>query len=170
MVRDRRPPSLLGTMKNTFVFLLFRVTPAAYGGSQARGQIRAAAASLYHSHSNIGSEPHLRPTSQLTGNARSLTHPTERGQGLNQCPHILVRFATAEPGRELPRIHFLELSRQCLPPQTQQSSKNKSNATRLFQYTIANNTVKYTYLRFYVFIIMSKINMLFFFFFHSYAR
>ena len=40
-------------------------TPAAYGGSQARGQIRATAAGLYHSHSNAGSEPCLRPTPQL---------------------------------------------------------------------------------------------------------
>ena len=40
--------------------------PKAYGGSQARGQIGAVAASLYHSHSNIGSKPRLRPTPQLT--------------------------------------------------------------------------------------------------------
>ena len=39
--------------------LLFRATPAAYGGSQSRGGIRAAAAGLHHSHSNAGSEPRL---------------------------------------------------------------------------------------------------------------
>ena len=38
----------------------------AYGGSQVRGQIGAAAVSLRHRHSNTGSEPHLRPTPQLT--------------------------------------------------------------------------------------------------------
>ena len=27
---------------------------------------------LHHSHSNVGSKPHLQPTPQLTGNARSL--------------------------------------------------------------------------------------------------
>ena len=32
-----------------FFFGLFRATPTAYGSSQARGQIRAAAVSLYHS-------------------------------------------------------------------------------------------------------------------------
>ena len=32
--------------------LLFRAAPAAYRSSQARGQIRAAAADLHHSHSN----------------------------------------------------------------------------------------------------------------------
>ena len=36
----------------------------AYRSSQARGQIGAAAASLHHSHSNTGSEPHLQPTPQ----------------------------------------------------------------------------------------------------------
>ena len=49
-----------------FVFLLFRAAPKAYGGSQARGPIGAAATGLHHSHSNKGSEPRLRPTSQLT--------------------------------------------------------------------------------------------------------
>jgi len=32
-----------------FFFLLFRASPAACGGSQARGLIRATAAGLYHS-------------------------------------------------------------------------------------------------------------------------
>ena len=48
-----------------FFFLLVRATPSTYGGSQARGQIRAVAASLHHSHSNAGSKPPLRPTPQL---------------------------------------------------------------------------------------------------------
>jgi len=45
--------------------LLFRATSTAYGGSQARGQIRATVASLRHSHSNAGSEPRLQTTPQL---------------------------------------------------------------------------------------------------------
>ena len=40
-------------------FWLFRAAPAAYGGSQARGQIEVTAASLHHSHSNSGSKLHL---------------------------------------------------------------------------------------------------------------
>ena len=48
-----------------FVFCLFRATPAVYGGSQARGLIGAVAAGLHHSHSNSGSEPHLKLTPQL---------------------------------------------------------------------------------------------------------
>ena len=39
--------------------------PAAYGGSQARGRVRAVATGLHHNHSNARSEPHLQPTSQL---------------------------------------------------------------------------------------------------------
>ena len=67
-----------------FFFGLFRATPAAYGGSQARGLIGAAAASLHHSYS-------CQPTPQLQqrqiqtesstyttahGNTGSLTHST----------------------------------------------------------------------------------------------
>ena len=50
-----------------FFFPLFRATPVAYGGSQAKDRIQAAAAGLqYHSHRHTGSEPHLEPTQQLT--------------------------------------------------------------------------------------------------------
>ena len=47
-------------------FCLFRAAPAACGGSQARGRIRAVATDLHHSHSHTRSEPCLRPTPQLT--------------------------------------------------------------------------------------------------------
>ena len=69
-------------------FCLFAISwaaPAAYGGSQARGRIRATAAGLRHSHSNTGSEPHLHPTPQLT--AMPDPQPTERDQGSNLKPH-----------------------------------------------------------------------------------
>ena len=51
-----------------FVFLPFLgwAAPAAYGRSQAKGLIRAIAASLRQSHSNAGSELRLKPTPQLT--------------------------------------------------------------------------------------------------------
>ena len=50
--------------------------PAVYGSSQVRGQIRAAAASLRHSHGNgnAGSQPHLRPMMQLVTMLDPLTH------------------------------------------------------------------------------------------------
>ena len=47
-------------------FCHYRGAFAAYGGSQARGLIGAVAASLRQSHSNVGSEPRLQPTPQLT--------------------------------------------------------------------------------------------------------
>ena len=47
------------------LFAFSRAALAAYEGSQARGHIGAAAASLRQSHSNAGSEPHLQPTPQL---------------------------------------------------------------------------------------------------------
>ena len=49
-----------------FFFFFFRATPAAYGGSRARGLIGPAAAGLPLSHSKMGSELCLRPTPQLT--------------------------------------------------------------------------------------------------------
>ena len=51
------------------LFCLFAISwaaPAAYGSSQARGPIGAVAAGLHQSHSNVGSEPSLQPTPQLT--------------------------------------------------------------------------------------------------------
>jgi len=50
--------------KISFFLFLFRAAPMECGGSQARGPIGATAASPHHS--NIRSELHLRPTSQLT--------------------------------------------------------------------------------------------------------
>ena len=49
-----------------FVCLLFRATPMACGGFQARGLIRATATSLLRSHSNSRPKRHLPPTPQLT--------------------------------------------------------------------------------------------------------
>ena len=48
-----------------FVVVLVFLTAVPKGSSQAKGQIRAVAAGLYHSHSHAGSKPHLRPTPQL---------------------------------------------------------------------------------------------------------
>ena len=59
-------PDLITLLLFFFFFLHFRAVPKTYGGSQAKGQIRATAASLPHSHSNMGSEPCLQPTQQLT--------------------------------------------------------------------------------------------------------
>ena len=65
---SNRPRSLTHcvTLDILFFFLLFRAVPTAYGGSQARGRIRATPAGLPHSHCNSRSEPCLQPTPQLT--------------------------------------------------------------------------------------------------------
>ena len=52
----------------TYLFVFFRAALAAYGGSQARDQIRAVVAGHHHSHNNVGSELRLRPTPQLMAN------------------------------------------------------------------------------------------------------
>ena len=49
-----------------FAVVYFRAVLVAYESPQARGRIRAADASLCHSHSNTGSELCLRPTQELT--------------------------------------------------------------------------------------------------------
>ena len=48
----------LGDTYGWVTSFFFRATPEAYGGSQARGPIRAIAASLCLSHSNARSELH----------------------------------------------------------------------------------------------------------------
>ena len=48
-----------------FFFGFSRAAPMSYGGSQATGLIRAVAAGLCQNHSNMGSEPCLRPIPQL---------------------------------------------------------------------------------------------------------
>ena len=88
-----------------YFFALSRATHAAYGSSQARGLIRAVAPGLHHSHSNVGSEMHLRPTPQLT--ATPDRRPTEQGQGSNPRPHGSYSDSlTTEPRRELQGLNF----------------------------------------------------------------
>ena len=45
-----------------FCLCISRAAPTAYGGSQARGLIRALATGLHQSHSNAGSKLRLQPT------------------------------------------------------------------------------------------------------------
>jgi len=67
------------------LFAFSRAIPVAYGGSQARGLIGAVATGLHQSHSNLGSEPSLQPTPQLT--AMPDHQPTEQSQGSNPQAH-----------------------------------------------------------------------------------
>ena len=79
---------LKGCCKITYNFflsvLIFRSVLEADGDSQARGWIGARAASLHHSHSNMGSRLCLWPAPQLT--AWPNPYPTKRGQGSNLQP------------------------------------------------------------------------------------
>ena len=63
-----------------YLFCPFKATPAAYGGSQARGLIGAVVTGLHHSHSNSRSESSLRPTPQLM--AIPLCHNGNSQQGM----------------------------------------------------------------------------------------
>ena len=62
-------PFKLGHLLSFCLFAVSRATPTAFGGSQPRGLIGAVATGLHQSHSNTGSEPHLRPTPQRTATA-----------------------------------------------------------------------------------------------------
>ena len=88
-----------------FIYIcLFRTTPVAYGSSQARDQIGAAAAGLHHSHSNAGSESCLRPTT-AHGNTRSLTQMSKA----RNPTHILmdlVGFIPTKPWHESLLLYF----------------------------------------------------------------
>ena len=58
-----------------FVFAFFRAAPMAYGGSQARSRMVAAAIGLSHTHSNTGFELNESVTYTIAhGKAESLTH------------------------------------------------------------------------------------------------
>ena len=82
-------------------FLSFsRAAPTAYGGSRARGLIRAVAAGLCQSHGNARSELCLQTTPQLT--AMLDPQPTEQGQGSNLQPYgSQSDLLTTEPRWEL---------------------------------------------------------------------
>ena len=83
----------------------------AYGGSQARGRIRAAATSLGHSHSNMGSKLCLQPTPQLA--AMPDPQPTERGIE-PASSRFLVGFVNHRATRGTPDV-FKKLKKG-LPP------------------------------------------------------
>ena len=94
-----RPPSFI--LFYLFIFLLFSATPAAYGGSQASGWIRATAAGLCHSHSNAGSELCLQSTPQVT--ATPDPQPTHWARAvIKPATLLLVGFVSAVQQRELP--------------------------------------------------------------------
>ena len=97
------------SISETAIFLggrLLSAAPVAYGGSQARGLIRAAASGLCHSHSKAGSEPCLPPTPQLM--AMPDPSSTEQGHWLNPCSSwMLVRFTNCWATMGTPEVSIL---------------------------------------------------------------
>ena len=82
------------------LFAFSWAAPAAYGDSQARGPIGAAATGLRQRHSNAGSKPRLPPTPQLT--ATPDPQPPGPGQGPNLHRHgSQLGSLTPAPRREL---------------------------------------------------------------------
>ena len=80
-----------------YSFIYFRAAPAAHKGSQARGQIRATAAGLHHSHSNLESEPHLWPIYHSSWQWRilnPLSEARDRICNLMVLSRIHFRYAT----------------------------------------------------------------------------
>ena len=98
--------SLLLPSQGIFLFVcvcLFRAAPAAYGGSQARGWIRATAAGLHYSHNTTRSELHLWPTPHLMATPDHLTQWVRPGIKPVSL-WILVRFVFTEPRWKLQGI------------------------------------------------------------------
>ena len=81
-----------------FLLFCFLATPVAYGSSQARGQIRAVAAGLYHSHSNTESKPCLWPIPQLPATQILNQLSKARGQTLILIVTSQIHFRWAPMG------------------------------------------------------------------------
>ena len=89
-------------------FFFFTAAPVAYGSSEARGQIRVAAAGLCHTHSNSGSELPLWPAPQLIAMPDPLTHWVRPGMEPTSS-WILVGFLTCWDTTETPEKTLLIL-------------------------------------------------------------
>ena len=96
-----------------YFFVLERTPPAAYGGSQARGPIRAIAASLHQGHRNVGiwakcgvvKDPGLPTYTTACGSPGSLTHSARPGIEPTTSWSLLDSFTT-EPRRKLHQLCF----------------------------------------------------------------
>ena len=102
---DIQPRIFSSSLSRDFFFLfLFRAIPLAHGISQARGRIGAAATSLHHSHSNVGSETCLWSI-WAHCNAGSLAHWAR--PGIELAPSwILVGFFTCQATTGTPQGIF----------------------------------------------------------------
>ena len=99
------PPSsasnLTLLLTTCYFFLLFRATPVAHGGSQARGPIML----LAYMTATAGSKSCLQPTRQVM--ATLDPRPTEGGQRLTPHPNGCWSDSFTAPQGELPTCYFL---------------------------------------------------------------
>ena len=88
-----------------FIFLLFRATPVAYGGSQARGPIRATTANIWPTpqpqQHQIWTASANQAASVAHGNARSLAHWARPGIE-PATSWFLAGFIFTAPRKEIP--------------------------------------------------------------------
>ena len=92
-----------------FFFFISRATSKAYGNFQVRGPVGATAASLCHSHSNMGSKLHLWPTPQDVfyllsfSYAAAFRRPTHQAGVCNlECKELMSSGTTfIQQGQEL---------------------------------------------------------------------
>ena len=89
-----------------FLFCLFRATPTAYGGSQARGQVKAVAAILTPQSQQCQIQTEFVAYTTAQCNTGPLTHWVRPGIE-PESSRLLLGFISAEPHGEL-------LSRSCL--------------------------------------------------------
>ena len=80
-------------------FLLFR-------GSQARGQIRATAAGLCHSHGNAGSELHV--WTRYSSQQHQILHSLSKARDRTETSWFLVGFISTAPRWELQKHRAFE--------------------------------------------------------------
>ena len=123
---------------------LFRAAPAAYGDSQASGQIGAAAAGLHHSHSMWGPSCIYNPTQQLSATLDPLTHWARLGI---KPTSSLILVGPAEPQRELLQKRFLFMDGHWLPDTHNKGSINiclmnkwQYYGTKLKMWCLSNKT------------------------------
>jgi len=88
MNRQKKKYKASGLTLNFFIVFVLcvcvfsRAAYVAYGGSQAKGLIRAVATGLHQGHNNSGSEPRLRPTPQLTATPDPLSEARDQTHNL----------------------------------------------------------------------------------------
>ena len=78
-------PGIIPTWSNYFILFMLMAIPVAYGSSQARFWIRAAAAILLQRHSNARSEPHWQTDTHHSSWQCQILNPLSKARGQTTC-------------------------------------------------------------------------------------